>query len=265
LRPDDWPEKALLRGQVIVSDRRIVPAVITPLSATKPDLAIAIDGPAGSGKTTVARLLAEQLGYVYVDTGAMYRAVTLRLLQQGVPFEQDRSILPAVVADLEVRLVLTTSGQAATVWLDNVDVSQPIRSAAVTRLVSAVSADPVVRQAMVRLQREMAANGRVVMEGRDIGTVVLPNAVTKVLLTAALRERAQRRAKELRSRGIPASRMAQYWAIRRRDHLDRHRTDSPLALAADATVVDSTLLGPAEVVAVITALHRRHLKGGVSA
>lgn len=265
MRQDDLQAKALLWGQVIVTDRRIVPAVINPLTPNRRDLAIAIDGPAGSGKTTVARLLAEQLGYVYVDTGAMYRAVTLRLLQQGAPFEQDRSILAAVIADLNVKLGLTSSGQAAPVWLDNVDVSRPIRSAAVTGLVSAVSADPAVRQAMVRLQREMAANGRVVMEGRDIGTVVLPNAITKVLLTAALRERAQRRAKELRGRGLPASRMAQYWAIRRRDQLDRNRTDSPLALAADATVVDSTLLGPAEVVAVIVALHQRHLKGGVSA
>lgn len=237
---------------------------MTPLPPTYHDLAIAIDGPAGSGKTTVARLLAARLGYIYVDTGAMYRAVTLRLLRQGFPLAEPLLNADQVIAAMDVRLRQSAAAQGGTVWLDNDDVSSAIRSAAVTRHVSLVSADPAVRRAMVQMQRKMAANGRVVMEGRDIGTVVLPNAMTKVLLTAALRERAQRRAKELRAQGRAVTRMDQYWAIRRRDRLDRHRADSPLALAADATVVDSTLLNIAEVVEAIAALHLRNVTGGAT-
>lgn len=238
------------------------PAMMRYPQQTHRDLAIAIDGPAGSGKTTVARLLAARLGYIYVDTGAMYRAVTLRVIRQGVPFATDRDALAAMLKDIDVRLAHGDHGQPAAVWLDGLDVSTAIRSAAVTAAVSAVSAEPLVRQAMVRLQRQMAASGRVVMEGRDIGTVVLPHAVTKVLLTAALRERAQRRARELRGRGVMTTRMNQYWAIRRRDRLDRSRSDSPLALASDATIVDTTLLNAEEVAAVVMSLHRLNCGGG---
>jgi cytidylate kinase len=221
---------------------------------------VAIDGPAGAGKTTVARIVAAKLGYLYVDTGAMYRAVTLRVLRTGAPLVRDS--LQPLVSSLDLRLLDGHRGSGEPrVLLDGEDVSQAIRCAAVTGWVSAVSADPAVRRAMVGLQRALAGAGGVVMEGRDIGTVVLPEAGTKVFLTAARRERARRRAKELARQGRPASVLQQYLAIRRRDRLDMSRPDSPLRTAADATIVDTTLLGPEEVAACVLALHSLGRKG----
>lgn len=234
--------------------RRILPAMIAPDRAVRRNFSIAIDGPAGSGKTTVARLVAARLGYIYVDTGAMYRAVTLRFLQQGIPLGSP-ALLEQVLSSLSIRLGVTPAQGITPVWLDNVDVSLAIRSVQVTRWVSPVSALPVVRRAMVRIQRELAASGCLVMEGRDITTVVLPDATTKIFLTAALRERAQRRAKELRAQGRTTSRLEQYWALRRRDRYDSTRADSPLSLSSTATIVDTTLLTPQEAADCIVALH----------
>lgn len=231
--------------------------------AARRSFSIAIDGPAGSGKTTVAKLVAARLGYTYVDTGAMYRAVTLRFLKQGIPLAPDDA-LEQVLSALSIRLGLTPAEGVTPVWLDNVVVSQAIRSAQVTKWVSPVSALPVVRRAMVRIQSELAASGCLVMEGRDITTVVLPDATTKIFLTAALRERAQRRAKELRSQGHRTTRLQQYWAIRRRDHYDRTRADSPLTLASTATVVDTTLLTPDDAADCIVALHLVNTGGGAA-
>ena len=222
---------------------------------------IAIDGPAGSGKTTVARLVAARLGYLYVDTGAMYRAVTLRVLRQGAALAEE-SLTP-LLADVRLRLGLAAEAGLTPVWLDNQRVDGLIRGAQVTRHVSAVSAHHLVRRAMVALQREIGNGVPVVMEGRDIGTVVLPGATTKVLLTASLAERARRRARETVARGTKTTPMAQYWALRRRDRFDRTRADSPLRLAPGATVVDSTRLGPAEVADRIVVLHAAHTGGCV--
>ncbi len=198
--------------------------------------------------------MAARLGYVYVDTGAMYRAVTLRFLRQGIPLAPSES-LGRVLGMISIRLGLAAGQGVTPVCLDNADVSMAIRSAQVTKWVSPVSALPVVRRAMVQIQRELAAAGDIVMEGRDITTVVLPEATTKVFLTAALRERAQRRARELRSQGRHTTRMEQYWALRRRDSYDSIRAESPLALAADATLIDTTLLTPGETADCIVALH----------
>lgn len=221
---------------------------------------IAIDGPAGAGKTTVARLVARNLGLLYVDTGAMYRAITLKVLKSGAP------LCPATLRDLlrstAVHLSMTPGGAESKVYLDGEDVTRAIRSSWVNRWVSAVSARPEVRQEMQRLQRRLAARSSVVMEGRDIGTVVMPDAGTKVFLTAARRERVFRRTRELRGAGIRTSALQQFIDLGRRDRLDRGREDSPLRPAWDATVIDSTLISPEEVSECIIALHNSRRDGG---
>lgn len=215
---------------------------------------MAIDGPGASGKTTAARLVAARLGYLYVDTGATYRALTLKVLRLGTPLAAGS--LSSLAVSTCVSLGVSAEGSSL-VFLDGQDVTSAIRSPAVTAWVSAVSADPDVRRAMAGLQRELAAGGRVVMEGRDIGTVVLPGAATKVFLTAARWERARRRARDLRLAGHEAGVLGQYFALRRRDGLDRTRADSPLRIAPGAVLIDTTLLGPDEVAECIVALHQR--------
>ncbi|MDP2871426.1 MAG: (d)CMP kinase [Bacillota bacterium] len=214
---------------------------------------VAIDGPAGAGKTTVARLVARRLGYLYVDTGAMYRAITLKVLRLGTPLcsQSLRDLLRAT----DVRLLMPEDQSESRVFLDNQDVTAEIRSTWINRWVSPVSARSEVRQKMQRLQRQLAALGGVVMEGRDIGTAVLPAAGTKVFLTAARRDRVYRRTKELRAAGRRTSALQQFLAMGRRDRIDRRRADSPLRVAPDATVIDSTLLTADEVCECVIALH----------
>ena len=158
---------------------------------------IAIDGPAGAGKSTVAKLVAEKLGYTYIDTGAMYRAVAWKTLQHSKE-ATDEDILRAV-QDIDVQLTCTESGTRVTV--DNTDVTREIRTPEVTHIVSRVAALGPVREKMVELQRAMAADGAVVMDGRDIGTNVLPNADVKIFLTASVEERARRRYDEMKEKG----------------------------------------------------------------
>jgi len=240
----------------------MVPAVSSRDVSDNMRLSIAIDGPAGSGKTTVARLVAGRLGYLYVDTGAMYRAVTLRLLRQGTPLLPS-SLLP-VLYGLDVRLDVRPGNGYTRVWLDGQDVSQAIRGPRINSYVSEVSANPMVRRAMVAIQRRLALLGPVVMEGRDVGSVVLPQAGTRVYLTAALRHRAWRRYREMVSaagRRVTTP-LGQYWAIRRRDRYDRGRADSPLTLAPGATLIDSGRLTAAEVADCIVILHRVNTGGG---
>jgi CMP/dCMP kinase len=199
--------------------------------------AITLDGPSGTGKSSVARAVAARLGAAYLDTGAMYRAATVAVLDAGVD-PADAAAVAGVVAKAEIEV--GTEAGVEVVRVDGVDVAQRIRSAEVTRAVSPVSAVPEVRRQLVAQQRALVAEAdAVVVEGRDIGTVVLPDATLKIYLTAAPEVRAQRRAGQL---GVtdPAEIAALAEDLRRRDEYDSSRVDSPLRPAGDAVIVDST-------------------------
>ena len=213
-----------------------------------PTLVIAIDGPGGSGKSTVSRGVAAALGLRYLDTGAMYRAVAWLALHRNTPLDDAEAL--TALAD-EARLELTTTASPVTVHADGTDVTTAIRSDDVTAAVSQVSAVPGVRTAMVRRQREIIGAGGIVVEGRDIGTTVAPDAAVKVFLTADERVRAERRA--LETAGAVASTKD---ALARRDAHDSGRAASPLTQAADAMVIDSTALSIEDVVAQIVAAAR---------
>ena len=206
---------------------------------------IAIDGPAGAGKSTVAKIVAEKLGYTYIDTGAMYRAVAWKTLQQSSE-ATDEAILRAVEG-IDVRLACTDSGTRVTV--DGTDVTGEIRTPAVTHIVSRVAALGPVREKMVELQRAMAADGAVVMDGRDIGTNVLPNANVKIFLTASVEERARRRYDEMKEKGYAVDFDDLKKEIASRDKQDSEREISPLRQAEDAILLDSTALSIDAVVA----------------
>jgi cytidylate kinase len=198
---------------------------------------VTLDGPSGTGKSSVARAVATRLGAAYLDTGAMYRAATVAVLDAGVDPE-DAAAVADVVA--KARIEVGTEAGTEVVLVDGVDVAVRIRGAEVTRAVSAVSAVPAVRRQLVAQQRALVAGtDAVVVEGRDIGTVVLPDATVKIYLTAAPEARAERRALQL---GItePAEVAALAADLRRRDEYDSGRADSPLRPAADAVIVDST-------------------------
>jgi cytidylate kinase len=198
---------------------------------------VAIDGPAGAGKSTVSRRLAEALGYRYVDTGAMYRIIGVLAAEQHLDFSDTAAL--AALCDATTIEFVERDGRIRTVG-NGRDLSDPIRTTEAAQLASKVSAVPVVRERLVAKQREMGAGGGVVMEGRDIGTVVFPDAAVKVFLDAAPRERARRRASESPDGATPAAieRMAE--EISERDARDRGRAHSPLRPAADAIVMDTT-------------------------
>jgi CMP/dCMP kinase len=206
---------------------------------------ITLDGPSGTGKSSVARDVARKLGAAYLDTGAMYRAATVAVLDAGVSLD-DKIAVARVVS--EAAIEVRTDARREVVRVDGVDVRGRIRGAEVTRAVSPVSAVPAVRRLLVARQRELvAAADAVVVEGRDIGTVVLPDATLKIYLTASPEVRAQRRAGQL---GVtdPAKVAALAQDLRRRDEYDSRRADSPLRAAEDAIVVDSTALDRSAVV-----------------
>lgn len=198
---------------------------------------VAIDGPAGTGKSTVAGQLAQRIGAHYLDTGAMYRAATLAVLRAGVD-PDDAAGVEEAVAPLEIRLV--QDGEDTVVYLDGEDVSREIRTDAVTAAVSAVSANSAVREKLVALQQRHADGAFLVVEGRDIGTVVFPNAALKVFLTATPEARAQRRHRQNLDAGRPSEVAAVLESVNRRDHLDSTRTVSPLRAADDAVQVDTS-------------------------
>lgn len=216
-------------------------------------LSIAIDGPAGAGKSTVARRVAEALGYTYVDTGAMYRALAWAVLAAGIA-PDDAAAVCALSAHLQVRL---DAGGA--VWVDGREISGEIRTPEISNLTSPLSAFPCVRSRLVDLQQAMARCGGVVMEGRDIGTVVLPDAEVKVFLVATLDERVRRRRMELAAQGITLSPEELRRDIAARDARDAARDVAPMVPASDAVVLDSDGLHPEEVAAEILALHRQAL------
>ena len=210
---------------------------------------IAIDGPAGAGKSTIARALAEKLGYVYVDTGAMYRAVAWRALKEKVSLDSPEEL--AALAR-STRLRFARDGKAGRLLANGEDVSRRIRTQRVSQATSVLAAVPGVRRVLVKLQREWGRRGRVVMEGRDIGTAVFPDAEAKFYLDASPLERARRRYKELRAKNKRVNLKAIADGIRRRDARDKARPDSPLRAASDALVIDSTRLSQSQVVELIS-------------
>ena len=209
---------------------------------------IAIDGPAASGKSTIGELLSQRLGYLYFDTGVMYRAVTWAALERSISIE-DEAAVTALAEQLRIDVISPTldDGRQYTVLADGVDVTWAIRAPEVDAHVSPVSAYPGVRRALVAQQRRVAAEGLVVMVGRDIGTVVLPDADFKLYLDASVEERARRRWREVRARGEEADYEVVLALMRRRDEIDSHRAASPLCVADDAVVVDTTDQGIEEV------------------
>jgi CMP/dCMP kinase len=210
-------------------------------------LTVALDGPAGTGKSSVSRGLAHALGARYLNTGAMYRIVTLAVLRAEVDLSDTERI--AAVAD-EVELAVGYDPDFDTAYLAGEDVSLEIRGDAVTAAVSAVSAIPAVRARLVQLQRDLAAGeGAVVVEGRDIGTVVLPDADVKIFLTASAEERARRRNAQNIANGLPDEYQSVLADVVRRDHLDSSRAVSPLRAAEDALIVDTSAMTESEVVA----------------
>ncbi len=215
---------------------------------------IAIDGPAASGKSTVARAVAERLGVEYLDTGAMYRAVAYRALAEGLPLD-DPAGLETLARRTDIRFAHEDGSSLPTaVIVDDVDATEAIRSPAVDDAVSQVARVPGVRAAMVAKQRELARGSDTVLEGRDIGTVVFPDADVKVFLTASAEERARRRLQDMRDRGVETSADRVEESLVRRDGLDSSRADSPLAAAADAVELDTTGLTVDEVVERVVAL-----------
>jgi cytidylate kinase len=195
---------------------------------------VAIDGPAGAGKSTIAKSVAAKLGFVYIDTGAMYRAVALWALRAGIP-ETDVHKLEQLALQAEI----TFAAGSQAVYLNGEDVTEAIREPDVSAAASKVSAISGVRRALVDKQREMGAVGSVVMEGRDIGSVVFPDARVKIFLDAPSPERVQRRKLELAGRGVQSDAHATAKAIDERDHRDRTRAEAPLVQAPDAVYVDS--------------------------
>lgn len=216
---------------------------------------IAIDGPAASGKSTVGKLVAERLGYLYFDTGVMYRAVTWASLERGIAIS-DEVAVTRLAQDLHIDVTRPTvaDGRQYTVLVDGVDVTWEIRRPEVDAQVSPVSAYPGVRAALTAQQRRIGAGGRVVMVGRDIGTVVMPDADLKVYLDAAVEERARRRYCEVLARGGEADYEAVLRGMAQRDAIDSSRATAPLCAAADAVVIDTTCMSIDQVVGAILGL-----------
>lgn len=204
---------------------------------------IAVDGPAGAGKSTVSKIVAARLGYTYIDTGAMYRAVALKVLQSGEPLSE------SLVDSVDIRL-----DEAARVFLDGREVTAEIRTPEIGRGASDVAKVGYVRRKLTQLQRDMATQGNVIMDGRDIGTQVLPNADLKIFLTASVEERARRRLDELKAKGLQADFAQIVKDISLRDKQDSEREIAPLAQAEDAVLLDSTSLTIEQVVAEILRL-----------
>ncbi len=218
---------------------------------------IAVDGPAGAGKSTIAQLLAKELGLRYLDTGAMYRAVTLQALRLNIPRHDQKALVEMFTAtDLKIDFQLETGDNI--MFISGENVTEQIREPEVTDNVSLVSSHALVRELIVALQQQIAGPGRIVMDGRDIGTVVMPDADWKFFLSAAVEERARRRKLQLSRAGFEVEQAELEEQIRRRDHLDSTRAVSPLQRAEDAIELDTTYLTVNEVVETLL----RMIKGG---
>ncbi len=217
---------------------------------------IAIDGPAASGKSTTAQRVAKALGYTYIDSGAMYRAVTLAALENGIPVT-DAEKVGQLAAQLRIEIV--SDGDTPRILLNGKDVSDAIRQPVVTQHINPVAANPIVREVLVARQREMGRHGGVVMDGRDIGTVVFPDAELKIFMSASAEERARRRVKEFRERGEQIDYDAVLQEIRQRDAADQNRAVGPLRKADDAIEIDTTNMSIDEQVQTIVRLAREKI------
>jgi cytidylate kinase len=206
---------------------------------------VAIDGPSGAGKSTVGKMLARELGYIYIDTGAMYRALGWKAMKEGVALKESPQLRELCArTDVTLRQV----GGELRVYVDGQDVSLFIRTPEMSMAASAISAQPSVRERLLELQRQMGRGGGVVLEGRDIGTVVFPEAKAKFYLDADPVQRAERRYAELKAKGEDVSLERIIEDVKKRDHDDSHRAIAPLKKADDAVVVDSSRMSAEEVV-----------------
>ncbi|MFN5440432.1 MAG: (d)CMP kinase [Flavobacteriia bacterium] len=207
-------------------------------------ITIAIDGYAGCGKSTLAKALAKALDYTFIDSGAMYRAVAFYCLENNLVLEQDEIAEATLIQQLDQISIQLGSDQR--VWLNDQDITEVIRSPRVAGIVSKVAAIKAVRVKLVELQRQMSAAGGIVMDGRDIGTVVFPDAELKIFVTASIEVRTQRRLEELRAKGEVVDQLAVEENLKSRDHQDSTRAESPLKQAADAVVLDTSALSREE-------------------
>jgi cytidylate kinase len=221
-------------------------------------LIIAIDGPVGSGKSTLARRVAEMMSYVYIDTGAMYRALALKAVRRGISLDATDQL---VALARETRIDLRAQDGTQRVFLDGEDVTAAIRTPEVSQAASKVAVVPGVRQVLVAEQRRAGEQGGVVMEGRDIGSVVFPDAGLKIFLTASPEVRAERRWHEHQQKGEAIDLARTLEEIRERDQRDRGRSTSPLVRAPDAVVVDSTAMEPEEVARLVVMLAKGQSAG----
>ena len=212
---------------------------------------VAIDGPAGAGKSSVAKAIAKEMSYIYVDTGAMYRAIGLFLLNKGADIE-DPKACESFLPEIEIRIGYEDGAQH--IFLNGEDVSAKIRTEEVSNAASVTSQYPAIREKLLDLQHEMANRYDVVMDGRDIGTVILPNADLKIFLTASVRVRAERRMKENLEKGIACTLEEIEKDIAERDYRDSHRETSPLKQAEDAILVDTSDMSIEQVISTITGL-----------
>lgn len=220
-------------------------------------IAIAIDGPAGAGKSTIARKAASELGYIYVDTGALYRAVGLAVSEQKIDMS-DKEALNNLLQKIDIAIVYLNGEQH--VLLDDRDVSENIRDERISMMASSVSAQPEVRQFLLELQRDFAKRDNVIMDGRDIGTVVLPGAQVKIFLTASPEIRAERRKRQIEESGKPADYKTILETIIKRDYNDTHREIAPLKPADDAVVLDTSDLTLEQSISRLLEIVKEHIQ-----
>ena len=219
-------------------------------------ISVAIDGPAGAGKSTLARRLAADFGYIYVDTGAMFRTIGLYALRAGKE-PKDNEAVDALLPNITLEFAFIEGEQH--IYLNGEDVSTAIRTEEVGMAASAVGANPAVRAFLLEMQRNLARTHDVIMDGRDIGTVVLPQADLKIFLTASVEERARRRCRELQARGDQVDLATIQAEIAQRDYADSHRSAAPLRKAADAVVVDTSQMDREESLAALITLAKERL------